>query len=660
MTVKPLPLAISLLFTSTALLADDGIEHLQVWGTQVKSSSVYVGEQDIAAKQVDHLSDLLRDIPGVDVGGTHSLNQRINIRGLDDTDLAVIIDGASQNNYMFHHMGNLLLNPDLLKSVDIQVGTNSVVHSGLGGAVEFRTKQARDLLMPGQQFGGRVLVGINSNASRYLTLTGFGQLTDSVDLLVYGSAMNRDNFEDGEGVEVLGSDGNIYNGMIKLGWTIDANQRLSFKYDAYRDKGDYTARPDMGVRTNAAIGNGEVPLYPTEFDRDTLSAHYELELGSSLDLRADLYQNKTNLWRIYSPWETEGTATNTGLNLIANSKLTGAGLIHQLTYGLKWQRSDTDSFDTNGTVLSVGGEQSKELALFVEDELDFGNGLYITPGLRFNRYSKTPDVDRMEDSWTEWQSALATEYRFDNGLTLLASTTELFKGPQLGEVFINEQSGKVRNPDLEPETGRNNELGLRYHAGDKLGADQLTFAFTRFDTRIEGYIEPVDYPLDDCSGRGCVQWDQNLGEVEIQGFEASLLYVIGNLDALLTYADSDSRRIDGGSEAQPLEREVGDSAGISLSYLWSEYDLSLSWQLQHTRREGDKPSYHVHTLSASWAPSAQLDGLTLTLGVENLFDEFYVSHASRTGFSNHPVFGVLQLDDYEPGRNIKVSAAYHF
>ncbi len=37
---------------------------------------------DMSLKQADHMSDLLREIPGVDVGGTHSVNQRITIRGL--------------------------------------------------------------------------------------------------------------------------------------------------------------------------------------------------------------------------------------------------------------------------------------------------------------------------------------------------------------------------------------------------------------------------------------------------------------------------------------------------------------------------------------------------------------------------------------------------
>jgi len=50
----------------------------------------------------------------------------------------------------------------------------------------------------------------------------------------------------------------------------------------------------------------------------------------------------------------------------------------------------------------------------------------------------------------------------------------------------------------------------------------------------------------------------------------------------------------------------------------------------------------------------------LTLGVDNLFDEYYASQSSRTGVSFHPVFGELYLTDYEPGRNVKATIAYQF
>jgi len=99
------------------------LDEVNVWETQVVSSSLNLGKDTIETKQADHLSDLLRDLPGVDVGGSHSMNNKIVIRGVKDEDLDVKIDGAKQPSVdMFHHQSTLKLNPDILKKVNIEVG----------------------------------------------------------------------------------------------------------------------------------------------------------------------------------------------------------------------------------------------------------------------------------------------------------------------------------------------------------------------------------------------------------------------------------------------------------------------------------------------------------------------------------------------------------
>ncbi|QIR07103.1 TonB-dependent receptor plug domain-containing protein [Salinivibrio costicola] len=118
----------------------ESIETVSVWGTKVSSSSRYLGEADLTVKQPDHLSDLLRDIPGVDVGGTHSLTQRINIRGFTEQDLDITVDGASQGGKMFHHISNLTLNPDILQRVDVAVGASSILTSELGARSRLKPK----------------------------------------------------------------------------------------------------------------------------------------------------------------------------------------------------------------------------------------------------------------------------------------------------------------------------------------------------------------------------------------------------------------------------------------------------------------------------------------------------------------------------------------
>lgn len=139
----------SLAIFSLAANAQDSmkVNSVDVWETEVVSSSLNLGKDSIETKQADHLSDLLRGLPGVDVGGTHSINNRLNIRGFQDEDLEITLDGAKIANVnMFHHIGNLLINPDILKKANIQVGANSVANGGLGGAVAFETKDGKDML----------------------------------------------------------------------------------------------------------------------------------------------------------------------------------------------------------------------------------------------------------------------------------------------------------------------------------------------------------------------------------------------------------------------------------------------------------------------------------------------------------------------------------
>ena len=105
-------------------------------------------------------------------------------------------------------------------------------------------------------------------------------MNDQLDVLAYFNGVNRSNPEDGSGNESVGNDGEIDNALIKLGFDIDTANRLEFSYDKYNDEGDYAPRPDMGVLTNAAITNNLV--YPTKFDRETITLNYELDLEMQL------------------------------------------------------------------------------------------------------------------------------------------------------------------------------------------------------------------------------------------------------------------------------------------------------------------------------------------------------------------------------------------
>lgn len=260
-------------FAESTTLEDVEISTTEV---QVISSSINVGQSAIETKQADHLSDLFRDIPGVDVGGSHSMNNKIIIRGVKDENLAITIDGAKQPNVdLFHHLGTLKINPDNLKKVNIEVGANSVIHGDLGGAVEFETKDGKDFLEKDQNFGGMISTTYNSNASIGGALSLYGKPSENSDFFLYYHYTDNDNWESGDGKEQEGRDGELEDITLKYGVDIDDEQRISLSYDKMTDEGDYLARPNFGADFN------DGSIFPTEYIRDTYTLKHALNQGKS-------------------------------------------------------------------------------------------------------------------------------------------------------------------------------------------------------------------------------------------------------------------------------------------------------------------------------------------------------------------------------------------
>ncbi len=430
---------------------------ITVWGTRVEADNLLLEESDIAIRQADHLSDLLRQIPGVDVGGTHSLNTRINFRGLDDRDLNVFIDGALQTNYLYHHIGNLLINPDILQSADIQLGTNSVTHGGLGGAIRFETKDAADLLRPGRNIGGRIAGGWNSNALASGSLTLYGQSGD-LDLLGYYNRVDRGNFEDGSGRQTIGSDGLTQNILLKGRYALASGHSLRLSYDRYWDAGDYTQRPDMGVLTNSAI-TGDI-LLPTEYRRESINLGYLGNFGPALDLSLTLYTNDMRLYRDESdPRIPRGIRTdrrvdadNWGVNLLAQSQLNMGDVGQTITWGGEYfdQRLDYVP-DVRGNAPSEI-QTSENYALFVENAIDFGDGLLqLRPGLRYNHYALGIGTTGSKGEWDALTWGLAGDVSPGGGINIFASYTSLFRGPEPAEPFGGNARVKIINPNLAPK-----------------------------------------------------------------------------------------------------------------------------------------------------------------------------------------------------------------
>ncbi len=322
------------------------------------------------------------------------MNNKIIIRGIKDEDINITIDGAKQPNVdMFHHQSTLKVNPDILKKVNIEVGANSVVHGELGGSIEFETKDGKDFLENGEKVGAIASTKYNSNDSVGASLATYGKITDNSDFFIYYDQIENENWKTGDGTKEKGREGTIKNLLLKYGIDLDDTQRVSFSYDRLEDEGDYHPRPNFSTAVNEAInvarGAQADLIHPTEYIRNTYTLKHTVDKGENLLINSSLYFNEMDLTRHESNSNRRGdvfnaVVENKGFSTKAQSNINYKDILNTFTYGLSYD-VQTSEVTTDGDAYG-DDEEAKTFALFIEDTIDFNNGLILTPGIRATKY----------------------------------------------------------------------------------------------------------------------------------------------------------------------------------------------------------------------------------------------------------------------------------
>jgi hemoglobin/transferrin/lactoferrin receptor protein len=139
-------------------------------GNQVDSSTVgrsTLSQADIDRYQANNIPSLLQTLPGVSQGGSLKPGgQTINIRGFGDAeDVPLTVDGATKSGFERYQQGTVFIEPELIKSIEVEKGPNSPFsgNGGFGGTVNMTTKDAPDLLADGRNSGAMLKYGYSSN-----------------------------------------------------------------------------------------------------------------------------------------------------------------------------------------------------------------------------------------------------------------------------------------------------------------------------------------------------------------------------------------------------------------------------------------------------------------------------------------------------------------
>lgn len=631
---------------------------------------------ELEYRQANDLADVFRAEPSVSVGGSVGIAQKIYVRGLEDSMLNVTVDGAPQRGTLFHHIGRVSIEPELLKTVDVQAGAGEATagFGAIGGAIRFRTKDAQDLLAPGQTFGGIVKAGYFSNAGYKVSGTVFGRLFGDVGFVGSLVHVDRDDMKDGGGDKLLGTDARQQLGYLKVGGDLGGGHRLMASYEHREEKAAFAQRPNWPVLASN-------PLFPAEGVRQTAVLNYGYEASEVIALetvgywtRAKFTQDRSDRWGLYgAEIETYGLDARALVTLAGHDVVVGAEyrndrvMSQYLDAPSRWQDWAWDP------TIGRFSEKGEVFGVYAQDHWQATDALLISLGGRYDSYEMSQRTYGNGAKSDGFSFNAGFDYRLTDALVFNGGFAQAFRGKEIGDAFtLEKRPGRIAiAPGLKPERVDNYEVGFAYDRGP-------------WRASAVYYTMTIDNVIFDQIGSGPPPQDsvyyENVGKFEADGIELRAGYASGpfSIDAYYNHYRSE---LNGdtveGYEHIGLANSVGDNWNLTAGYETPrnvrleasvthyaalndievlQRNVEIGWidQTQFV----DKPGYTVVDLIASWRPYGD-DRLTLLAAVYNLFDKRYRSHSSVADYGHIPDYeGVVGV--YEAGRDIRVTAALRF
>jgi len=608
---------------SAAATADE-LETIVVTAQREPGNLRLSGDQ-LLATQASRLADIFANESSVAVGGGSTVAQKIYVRGFEDVMLNVTVDGAQSPGELYHHQGRVQLEPEFIKSLELDAGAGAATNGAgaLTGALRTTLKDAFDLLGADERIGAYVkgTGWANGDDGYGYTASAFGRLTDDVGLVVAFTDRDRDDYQDGNGDPVEPSSYDQHHGYVKLNGNF-GDQTASLTYERLDDEATTFERPNL---LNYA---GRFLISDQEMSRETLAGNYGWDPDSRLvNLRATLYGNTTD-FRIQRQATGlvygEGDFDSVGFDL-RNTSVLGR---HALTYGVDYRDDEVVSAQnaTPPTAWGTTRQNASVLGLHAQDNWKLLETVRLSAGLRFDDYefeskSGVSAGVRIADSGLSPNVGLAWEPI--DGLELRAAYAQAFRGVTIREAFFS--ALYVHDGSLESEQADNLEFGLSYERG-------------RFFARGTVYRQHIDNFID-VQFTGTPVWGywRNVGDAEVEGYELETGYAFDAVQLSLGVWEADNSLND-----QPLaDANMGLGTTIGRTWLGKasgrfdrlrlDYGANLRYveEVENTISPTAPPkeAYFVADVYLNWQAT---DHINLALAANNLFDEFYYDHATYT------------------------------
>jgi outer membrane receptor protein involved in Fe transport len=664
-------------------------------------------------------ADLIRDLPGIDINGVGANQERPTIRGQRGQRILLMEDGLRLNNARRQaDFGELPAIVDVtgVQRVEVVRGPASVLYGSdaIGGVVNMLQTVAPSY-GPGDRFRGNLSFAYRDEGEQ---LWPSGEVYGRSGHFGYGASAsyrNTKNYFAPSGsfgdvsfdndVEVLDSGVRDENYGVYLDYAFDENQKIAFKGDFYRaeDAGfGYVSNADLGQPDDAQI---ELSYPDQSVDRFTL-AYDGIQLGLPIADRVRVsgsYMNNERTFAqnigIFNPF---GPGTAIRIQNENYTDLEGFGIRgeaskllfgkHLLTYGGDYYHDDSFNRDFSRTQLEFGppefvppqvSEDStsnvpnatyERGGVFAQVDLQLMQRVALIVGGRYQSDKATPKP-------TDGFGALPESSKNDQfvgaanllvevlpSLNFVGNVGTGFRSPNLIELFFDgatpEGGGfQVSNPNLDPETSVNFDLGLKYRRSN------VAFEGYYFQNEIKDGIRIAQLP-DSMVGPFPAFQNVNVEKIRVKGVEllAEWQPVLGfTIGATYTWIDGDDltpTSEDGVNLDQ--NNPVGDSYSNritgELAYrapngrFWAAYQIRHNGEQQNSGsligtdvdadcglseggefRQCTIPSFTVmHLRGGVRLFDYGQTTSSLMIGVENLTNELYAEFSNASFFRPNP------------------------
>ncbi|WP_062561501.1 TonB-dependent receptor domain-containing protein [Paracoccus aminovorans] len=618
------------------------------------TGGVTVTPEDLEAMQPADVSELFARDSAITVSGGGGPAKKVSVFGIEQSLLAVTVDGVPQAQTSWHHTGSNVIDPAFLKSVEVEAGA-AAADSGFAaaaGALRYETVGALDMLEAGQNTGGRVGLSYGSNGRGFSgSLAGYGR-SGGFDWFIMAHGSNGDNYDSGDGKEILGTEPAARNILAKLGYEFEGH-RIELGLERSRDDADRLIKANMGLAGDE--------VHPLKVSRDTVKLTYTSTDPTDMwDPEVSLYFSQYEYWRPNYPtlrgddylYVTNGNAIFNEDQFggkAQNTFTVGAG---KITAGIDFNEHDysTDNYGNNNR--RYRNFSTSQIGIFAQGRFEFENGLSLSTGARYDAHRFTDwNGERFSDSGASVNGTVA--YRVNDSIEVFAGASRTWLGYVIGDYgYVHARDdGFVTDPSLDTGTAKNLKVGANFNGSAWQGG------ITVFDTKIDGLLSYESPTL----------LTNRAEEYRSKGFTLHGTYDFGNtrIGASFTKAD-----VTGDDEEVVANNGVYFMPVGETAALWVDHDVSawntvlgasVEWAGSIDERivEGTtyykQPSYTVVNAYAEWTPQAY-EKVAVRLSVDNLFDKNYYE---RSGFGANDGRGGIE-PVWAPGRTVTLGATMKF